>query len=171
MDLPMISVRPATLEDAPAIAAGNVGIARETEGVTLHEDLVRMGVEAVIEDPEKGRFFVAEHEGLPGSVQPGSVRVVGQMLLTREWSDWNARWHVWLQSVHVVPAMRRRGVYRALHQRAVEEARAMNAITLRLYVEHENVVAQKTYAALGMKRARYDVFELHLDGERSEGRP
>ena len=120
-----------------------------------------MGVEAVIEDPEKGRFFVAEHEG----------RIVGQMLLTREWSDWNARWHVWLQSVHVVPAMRRRGVYRALHARAVEEARAMNAKTLRLYVERENVIAQKTYAAVGMTRARYDVFELQLEGPRNEGRP
>src|SRR4051812_49263460 len=109
-------VRPATLSDVNAIAEGNVGIARETEGVTLHEDLVRMGVEAVIEDPEKGRFFVAEHEGV----------VVGQLLLTREWSDWNARWHVWIQSVWVAPSTRRRGVYRALHDRAVEEARALD---------------------------------------------
>lgn len=157
----MITVRPATLDDVGAIALGNIGIARETEGVALHEDLVRLGVECVIEDPEKGRFFVAEHDG----------EVVGQLLLTREWSDWNARWHVWIQSVHVVPKMRRKGVYRALHDRAVDEARAMNAITVRLYVERENTVAQKTYAAMGMKRARYDVFELHLEGSRSDGRP
>ncbi|MGZ3418152.1 MAG: N-acetyltransferase family protein [Polyangiales bacterium] len=154
-------VRPATLDDVASIAAGNVAIARETEGVTLHEDLVHMGVEAVIDDPEKGRFFVAEHEG----------KIVGQLLLTREWSDWNARWHVWIQSVYVVSPMRRRGVYRLLHERAVSEARALNAITVRLYVERENTVAQKTYAAMGMKRARYDVFELHLEGSRSDGRP
>jgi ribosomal protein S18 acetylase RimI-like enzyme len=138
-----------------------MGIARETEGVTLHEDLVRLGVECVIDDREKGRFFVAERDGA----------IVGQLLLTREWSDWNARWHVWIQSVYVVPSMRRRGIYRALHDRAIEEARAMNAITVRLYVERENLVAQKTYAAMGMQRARYDVFELHLEGSRSDGRP
>jgi GNAT superfamily N-acetyltransferase len=156
-----VRVRPATLADVNAIASGNVSIALETEGVTLHEDLVRMGVEAVIEDPTKGRFFVAEQ----------GESVVGQLLLTREWSDWNARWHMWIQSVHVVRPMRRRGVYRRLHERAIEEARASDAVSLRLYVERDNSVAQKTYAAMGMRRARYDVFELHLGTSRSEGLP
>jgi ribosomal protein S18 acetylase RimI-like enzyme len=158
VDRPLI--RPATRADVAAIAKNNVAIARETEGVTLDEELVHMGVEAVIDGDDKGQYFVAELD----------AAVVGQLMLTREWSDWNARWHLWIQSVYVLPAARRRGVYRALHARAVEEAKAIRAITLRLYVERDNRVAQRTYEAMGMSRARYDVFELHFGDSESAGR-
>src|SRR3546814_8999658 len=72
-------------------------------------------------------------------------------MLTREWSDWrNGDWW-WIQSVYVVPASRRRGMFAALYRHAEALARATpGVIGLRLYVERGNEVARRTYAALGM---------------------
>lgn len=149
-----VRVRRATPADVDFIAQGNVAIARETEDLQLDPDRAHAGARAVIEDEGKGLYLVAERGG----------RIVGQLLLTREWSDWRAGWYVWIQSVHVARDARRSGVYRALHDAALAEARRENALAVRLYVERENHVAQATYAALGMRRARYDVFEVELSG-------
>src|SRR3546814_11330045 len=80
---------------------------------------------------------------------------VGTLMLTREWSDWrNGDWW-WIQSVYVVPASRRRGMFAALYRHAEALARATpGVIGLRLYVERGNEVARRTYAALGMEIGR-----------------
>ena len=70
----------------------------------------------------------------------------------------------WIQSVYVRPAHRRRGVYRALHEAVRERARAAgDVVGIRLYVERENVAAQRTYAALGMSETPYRIYEEMLD--------
>ena len=70
---------------------------------------------------------------------------------------------LWIQSVYVEPECRRRGVYRALHGAVVERAQQAGDVRgVRLYVERENHGAQDTYAALGMSRSRYDLFEVDL---------
>jgi GNAT superfamily N-acetyltransferase len=81
-------------------------------------------------------------------------------MVTCEWSDWrNGDWW-WFQSVYVTPRARRGGVFRALYGEIVARAKAAGVRGLRLYVEQENHRAQSTYAALGMKPARYQIFEL-----------
>src|SRR5438093_12309971 len=87
-----------------------------------------------------GQYWVAELGG----------RVVGQLLVTFEWSDWRNRMVWWIQSVYVVPEARRRGVLRALYDTARREALAAGAGGLRLYVHTANLPAQAVYAALGM---------------------
>ncbi len=58
-------------------------------------------------------------------------------------------------------AWRRRGVYRAMHNWVFEEARATERVCgVRLYVDHDNNVAQQTYNALGMKKSHYDMYEV-----------
>ncbi len=146
-----LRIRPATLADVDAVARANCAMAAETEDLALDPARAAQGARAAIEDPAKGRDLLAERAGV----------VVGQLMLTREWSDWRNGWWWWIQSVHVAPEARRTGVYRALHAHVIEEARrAGDVVGVRLYVEHENRVAQSTYAAVGMTRARYQVFEI-----------
>src|SRR3546814_13136413 len=84
-------------------------------------------------------------------------------MLTREWSDWrNGDWW-WIQSVYVVPASRRRGMFAALYRHAEAFARATpGALGLRLYVERGNEVARRTYAEMGMVDAGYDILAAAL---------
>jgi ribosomal protein S18 acetylase RimI-like enzyme len=148
--MPDALVRDAVLADAPVIAAFNVAMALESENLKLVPEVVRAGVEAVLRDPAKGFYVVATSGG----------QVVGQTMVTFEWSDWrNANWW-WIQSVYVSPGARRRGIFRRLYEEVQARAKRAGVHGIRLYVERENVGAQQTYRALGMAHARYEVFEL-----------
>ena len=124
-------------------------MAYETEGLTLDPTVTLAGVRAVLADPGRGRYFVAELDD----------RVVGQLMVTPEWSDWRAVWFWWIQSVWVAPEYRGRKVYRALHDHLLAEARRQGIFSLRLYVDRENRRAQAVYEALGMRHSHYDLFE------------
>jgi len=148
---PAPALRRADPADAAVVAANNRAMAVETEDVALDPLRVAAGVAAVLADPAKGFYLLAELGG----------RVVGQLLVTFEWSDWRNGTFWWIQSVYVDPAVRRRGVYRALYDHVLESARAAPDVCgLRLYVHHDNARAAATYAALGMERAPYEVFEV-----------
>ena len=142
-------VRPATPGDAPAIALFNRLLAQESEGVELDAATVTAGVAAVLADPGKGLYFVAEIGGQP----------VGQLMLTVEWSDWRNGPIYWIQSVYVVAERRNTGVFRALWERGLATARAAGAKAVRLYVEEANAAAQEAYRRVGMHRSGYLVFE------------
>jgi GNAT superfamily N-acetyltransferase len=80
-------------------------------------------------------------------------------MITYEWSDWRNRLVWWFQSVYVVPAERRSGVFREIYAHVRRAARAEGAGGLRLYVHTANARAQAVYAALGMNGDHYRVFE------------
>jgi GNAT superfamily N-acetyltransferase len=147
-----IAVRGATRADAEIICLYNRLLARETEAKELEPALVERGVVAVLDDPGKGRYFLAEENG----------RVIGQLAVTYEWSDWRAGFFWWLQSVYVAAEGRRRGVFRLLLQHVQELARTdPSAIGIRLYVERDNAVAQATYRKLGLETTPYLVMEQY----------
>ena len=129
-------------------------MALETEAKSLPMETLLPGVEAVLRDPDHGFYLVADSGG----------EIAGSLLVTFEWSDWRNGRMWWIQSVYVRPAHRRRGVYRALHEAVRERARAAgDVVGVRLYVERENVAAQRTYAALGMSETPYRIYEEMLD--------
>jgi ribosomal protein S18 acetylase RimI-like enzyme len=143
-------VRSAEAGDLEFIARGNAAMALETEHKALDEQTVRQGVSAALENPAHGRYFVAELEG----------RVVGQLMVTYEWSDWRNGAFWWIQSVYVLPEARRHGVFSALYQHVERLAKSTPGVCgLRLYVEHANERAQATYRRCGMVDAGYRVME------------
>ena len=147
--MPLV-LRRAVPADAPVIVEYNRRLAEETEGKALDLRVLAAGVAAGLADPLKARYFVAEEDS----------QVVGQLMLTTEWSDWRNGWVWWIQSVYVRPDARRRGVFRALFEHVLAEARGEpDVVGLRLYVEQDNGSAQQTYARLGMDRTAYLVFE------------
>ena len=144
-------LRDARPSDATRIADFNIAMAQETEARELPEASIRPGVEAVLTDPGRGRYWVAESDD----------GIVGQIMVTWEWSDWRNGTMWWIQSVYVEPAWRRRGVFTALYRHVESVARTSgDACGLRLYVEKDNTRALATYAALGMRDPGYRVMEL-----------
>ena len=154
-----LSVREARRGDAKVIARYNAAMAEETEGKALDPGCVGPGVAALFANPSLGRYWVAEADG----------QVIGQVMVTYEWSDWRNGMIWWIQSVYVRPESRRKGVFSGLY-RHVESlaAAAPGVIGLRLYVESNNVRAQQTYKALGMVKPGYLVMETLFTNSQTE---
>jgi GNAT superfamily N-acetyltransferase len=148
---PSVTIRQPHSADAPVIAGFNARLARETEHLELDPVRLRAGVEAVLADPAKGTYWVAEAAG----------EVVGQLMITFEWSDWRNGVFWWIQSVYVRHDWRSRGVFKALYQHVHELAKARTDVCgLRLYVERDNQRAQQTYQRLGLRSTQYDIYEV-----------
>jgi ribosomal protein S18 acetylase RimI-like enzyme len=144
------TIRPARSTDLEFLVEGNAALCAETEGRQLDRARLTEGVALALADPSKGRYFVADDGDGP----------VGQLLVTREWSDWRAGWFWWIASVYVLPDARDGGVFRALYEHVRDAARADPLVCgLRLYVEPENTRAQAVYLRVGMQDAHYRVFE------------
>ena len=145
-----VTVRPATPDDAPLLVEFNRAMAEESEDKGLHVETLRRGVGFLLRHPDDGFYLVAERDGEPA----------GALMVTYEWSDWRNGRFWWIQSVYVLPAHRRRGVYRTLHDHVRHMARQdPEACGIRLYVEQENTGAMATYRALGMVETHYRLYE------------
>jgi len=150
-----INIRAAGVEDEGFLAAGNVAMAFESEHKQLELSTVTRGVRAVLSDPARGRYFVAERGGQP----------VGQLMVTYEWSDWRNGNFWWIQSVYVLPEARRLGVFRRLFGHLEQLAKSDPTVCgIRLYVERENARAQATYRHCGLEDAGYVVMEVDYSG-------
>jgi len=148
-----ILVRRAESNDADAIAQFNIAMAWETEQKRLDPPTITRGVRAVMENAEYGFYLVATCND----------EIAGSLLVTFEWSDWRCGLFWWIQSLYVRPEFRRRGVLKTLHEfLAVEAARQGHVCGIRLYVERSNAIAQSAYAALGMQKTGYEIYETLL---------
>jgi ribosomal protein S18 acetylase RimI-like enzyme len=148
-EAPLLHVRPATLADLEVIVHGNLRLAEESEQLRLDPVTLREGVRRLLQGDAPGQYWVAEDNG----------EVVGQLMITFEWSDWRNRMVWWIQSVYVLPTARTRGVFRALYDHTRRQAQAAGAGGLRLYVDTTNTRAQAVYSAVGMRGDHYRVFE------------
>ncbi len=145
-----VKIRIAEAGDAASLVAFNQAMALETEGKSLDPDKITPGVAAVFEDEKKGFYVVCESEG----------KIVGGLMVTFEWSDWRNAWFWWIQSVYILPEGRGQRLYSRMYsfvrERAAEQG---NVCGFRLYVETENVHAQRVYKTLGMDQSHYLMFE------------
>jgi len=145
-----LQIRVAVPADGDLIAARNCAMAFETEGRELDCETAQKGAMAVIEDPAKGWYLVAESDGV----------IIGQCMITFEWSDWRCGQIWWVQSVYILPECRRTGVFSAMYAWVAASARHRPGVVgLRLYVERENEAARAAYRTLGMEEAPYVMYE------------
>lgn len=145
----MISIRKAIPSDAQSIIDFQLKMAWETEKMSLVQEIVKKGVNAVFSDSSKGQYYVAESDG----------SVIASLLITYEWSDWRNSCVWWFQSVYVVPEFRRQGIFSKMFEHIKIKADEQGVAGLRLYVETKNVSARKTYEALGMSSEHYSFYE------------
>src|SRR5213078_5115093 len=107
----------------------NRAMALETERKSLWPHVIGAGVRNLLRRPDSGFYSVAETGG----------RVIGALMVTKEWSDWRNGDFWWIQSVYVKPEHRRRGVYRRLYRFLQALAAKQRAVCgFRLYVERTN---------------------------------
>ena len=144
-----LRIRKANRHDLPSLVAGNVALAAETEQLRLDETTLSSGISALLDGRAPGDYWVATADDA----------IVGQLMITFEWSDWRNRMVWWIQSVYVAPERRQSGVFRALYDHVANEARAAGAAGLRLYVDTSNTRAQRVYEAIDMNGDHYRVFE------------
>ena len=150
-----LAIRDATPADAATIADYNTRLALESEGMKLAPGIVGPGVQAMLADRSMGRYWVAEADG----------RIVGQIMVTYEWSDWRNGMIWWIQSVYVHGDYRRVGVFSALYRHVESLARRDPRVRgIRLYVERDNGRAQRTYASLGLVMTDYQVMQTIFAG-------
>ncbi|KAE9635001.1 GNAT family N-acetyltransferase [Defluviitalea raffinosedens] len=144
-------IRKAIIKDAEIITEFNYCLAKETEDLELNRETLFKGVQKVLSDESKGIYFVYEKD----------EKIVGQLMITKEWSDWRNGDFWWIQSVYVHKDYRRQGIYTALFNHVKSIVDSDDTICgLRLYVEKENEAAKNTYKALGMKETYYLLYEL-----------
>ncbi len=149
-----LTLHTAKISNAATIASFNQRMAVETENKTLADDVIRAGVETVLGDSSRGTYYLASD----------GARIVGQLMITLEWSDWRNGWFWWIQSVYVEPDARKHGVFRALYAHVKELAtRQGDVCGIRLYVEKENTRAQSTYLSLDMDMTHYLLMEDVFD--------
>ncbi len=147
-----INIRLAQSQDLQALIDNNQAMAWETESRHLDSEILSKGVAALLQDPTKGFYVIA---------QIGDT-VVGSLMVTSEWSDWRNGEMWWFQSVYVLPQFRALGVFKALYNYVATLGKEKSVRELRLYVERANERAQKVYEALGMSHSHYDMWEVVL---------
>ena len=149
-------IRDAGIEDAPTIVAFNTAIAAETEDHVLDPELIAGGVAAILSDNSKGRYWVAEI----------ADEIVGQIMVTYEFSDWRNGFIWWIQSVYTRRDQRGKGVFSALYRHVESLSRTDEGVAgIRLYVENSNKRAQDMYLSLGMQMRDYRVMEVDFRKE------
>ena len=162
--LDCLNIRRAKLEDAATIASFSAAMALETEGMRLDLERLHKGTIALLESTDRGFYLVAELE------QADDRQLLGQLLITYEWSDWRNGTFWWIQSVYVAPAWRCRNVFRGMYESVMASAKTSpNICGIRLYVEENNSVAQAVYRKVGLTPSSYAIFETDFVLARHNG--
>jgi ribosomal protein S18 acetylase RimI-like enzyme len=150
-------IRQGELGDLQVLVEFNQALIYETENKQLPINDINAGVETILKNPTLGFYLLAQKNN----------QVVGSLMVTTEWSDWRNGLYWWIQSVYVHPHFRRQGVFKALYQAVKQQAKTqasgLKVSGFRLYVEKENVIAQRTYQSLGMEKSHYEIFEELLE--------
>ena len=132
------------------IAELQLAMAMETESLQLDRQTVTKGVSAVIADPNKGQYYVADSHG----------EIVGVMLTIPEWSDWRNATVIWIHSLYVTPDARRKGLFKKMYLDLKNRILQSDDLAgLRLFVDKDNAPARKTYEKLGMNKDHYQLYE------------
>ena len=144
-----INIREANLNDLAILVNNNQALAKETEALELNKNILREGVKQALKRKEC-HYFVAMMDG----------NIVGQSMITYEWSDWRNGVIWWIQSVYVLATYRKQGVFRSLFLHIESLARSNPQVkAIRLYVMNNNSIGQRTYKNLGMDNSGYIVFQ------------
>ena len=142
----------ATVEDALHIVQNNMFLAEESEGEHLVYDTVLKGVHGVLTDDHKGFYLVAKAQN----------DIIGQLMITFEWSDWRNENIWWVQSVYVSKDHRHTGVFTKLLQEVKQRALKQNVSLLRLYVHTQNTHAIRVYHQSKWQEKTYQFFEKQV---------
>jgi len=148
-----MQIRKASFSDMSTLIENNIKLAKESEGISLEKSTVESAVMHLLKDPTKGFYLVAEEQN----------EVIGQLMITFEWSDWRDATIWWIQSVYINEENRKQGIFKKLLNTLQKLARAEHVNFFRLYVHESNISAIAVYKHLRMKEKTYKIFETDLE--------
>jgi ribosomal protein S18 acetylase RimI-like enzyme len=85
---------------------------------------------------------------------------VGSVSALKEWSDWNAGYYWWIQSMYLTPNQRGKGRMSMLLDAVKSEMANQNGLELRLYVHKDNRSAIKAYEKSNFTHSDYKIMVL-----------
>ena len=148
-----IQVRKANLADLERLVSFAVAEANEAEGILKTRERVRKGIKTALQDNSIAIYWVLEQ---------GDAGVIGNVSVIKEWSNWNAGYYWWIQSIYILPGFRGRGLLQKLIQAVKQAARREKALDLRLYVHKANKQAINAYRKTGFSDSDYIIMRLGI---------
>jgi ribosomal protein S18 acetylase RimI-like enzyme len=146
-------IRRADLGDLERLIEFTLFEATEAEGIRLNQEKAREGIRAALENESVALYWV---------IQDGPKEPIGNISVVKEWSNWNAGYYWWVQSLYIKPEHRGRGLMTKLIQTVKEAAREGQALDLRLYVHKDNVRALRAYTKAGFVQANYRIMRMDV---------
>jgi len=148
-----LTLEQATISDLPALVDLTLKEALEAENRELNRSVVEEGVRAALENPKLAKYWV---------LKAADDESIASISVVREWSDWNAGFYWWIQSLFIQKDYRGQGLLQQLFSRVQLEARKADAVELRLYVHRKNLPACRAYEREGFVESPYQVFARKL---------
>jgi GNAT superfamily N-acetyltransferase len=142
-------IRKATKKDAEIIAENNISLAFETENRRINKITAENGVKEVFSNPRNGFYLLAETNN----------NIVGQLFITKEWSDWRNAPIWWMHRVYIQKTWRKKGVLTSLLEKLKEMVINKGVYALRLYAFNENHKAIEIYKKLGFTNTPFIILE------------
>lgn len=140
----------ASREHISLIAEFQMAMALETEGFRLDPIKCLAGVGGVFEVPHRGTYFLAMVDS----------KIVGSVLIQKEWSDWRCGEVWWIHSLYVIPDARGQKIFSKMYEVLKQLGQKSPLFRgFRLFVEKANARAQSAYRAVGMTDEHYKLFE------------
>jgi ribosomal protein S18 acetylase RimI-like enzyme len=146
-------VRRAGRDDLGKLVEFTLREAEEAEGRRQDREKARRGILAALEDESVAVYWVA---------QTAADEVVANISVVKEWSNWNAGYYWWIQSLYIRPEHRGRGLLNKLLETVGESARQNQALELRLYVHEKNRRAIQAYRKAGFVEADYRIMKRDI---------
>ncbi|MBG0761816.1 GNAT family N-acetyltransferase [Vibrio cidicii] len=147
----MMKVRKAVLDDLPYLVNFTAEEAREAEGSIKIPETLEKGILVALRDPSIATYWVLADEN---NTPVGSVSAV------REWSDWNAGYYWWIQSMFLSKSQRGKGRMSLLLDAVKHEMKEQKGLELRLYVHKDNSKAVRAYQNAHFSKSDYEIMIL-----------
>ncbi len=147
----MMEVRKADLSDLPDLIEFTVEEAREAENIVKIPETLERGISAALNDSSIATYWVLvdEHDCPCGNVSA-----------VKEWSDWNAGYYWWIQSMYIKPEFRGQGLMAKLINAVEDEMSRKGGLELRIYVHKNNAIAKRAYEKIGFNDSNYKMMSL-----------
>ena len=153
MDSQNFLVRRAAYSDLEQLVSFAIDEASEAEKTARSPELIREGVRIGLEDDSVAMYWVLEKE---------DSEIIGNVSAVKEWSNWNAGYYWWIQSMFLRPEYRGIGLMDKLIEAVREAAKKEDAVDIRLYVHNKNERAVKAYRKSGFLDSDYHIMTMPI---------
>lgn len=143
-----MKVRKATIKDLAVLVDFTAREALEAEGDTRDLKRLETGIMTALEDASVAIYWVLIDE---------TGKPAGSISALKEWSDWNAGYYWWIQSMYLAPEQRGQGHMTKLINAVENEMQSQGGLELRLYVHQDNSKAVRAYEKAGFEPSPYRI--------------